>query len=187
MNMSGSIQDKDERGPFLRALAAFGRGGLVVCVLACFFMLNLVPFSLAQVAGLRPPFLLMAVFYLTIFRPGLLRVPVVFMMGVLMDSALGWPLGVSALLLVLVQWVTLSQRRFFMGQSFLTVWWGYVLVSALAAAAQWVLFSLFSLSMMPLAPVGGATALGALFFPFAVVPLYLMHRVLSRAPGLIDS
>lgn len=187
MNIPGGFQEKDERGPALRALATLGRGALIVLVLGGFFLLNLVPFSLAQVSGLRPPFLLMAVFYWTIIRPGLLHLPVVFMLGVLMDAALGWPLGVSALLLVMVQWVTLAQRRFFMGQSFLTVWWGYVLVSALAAAAQWGLFSLFTVTLMPVAPVAASTGLGALLFPLAVAPLYLVHRILSRAPGLIDS
>lgn len=187
MEFYGGFQERKEQGPAARAVAVFGRGVLVFSVLAVLFLLNLVPLNLGHFDSLRPPFLLMAVFYWTIFRPKLLATPVVFVLGLLMDIVSGWPPGVSALLLVGVQWVTLAQRRFFMGQSFLTVWWGYLLVSVIAACFQWAIFSLFALHFLAIMPVAAGVLLGLLLFPFVALPLYLVHRILSVRPGLIDS
>ena len=187
MAWQGGFQDSEDKGPFARTATAFGRGALVLVVLAGLFLLNLVPLNLGHFDSLRPPFLLMAVFYWTIFRPALLVTPIVFILGLLMDIVSGWPPGVSALLLVCVQWVTLAQRKFFMGQSFMTVWWGYFLISIIVGLLQWAVFSLFALDWLPVMPVVAGVVLGGLLFPFAALPLYLVHRILSLKPGLINS
>ncbi len=187
MAWQGGFQESNDKGTIGKTVSAIGRGAMVFLALSALFLLNLVPLNLGHFDSLRPPFLLMAVFYWTIFRPGLLATPVVFILGLLMDIVSGWPPGVSALLLVCVQWVTLAQRKFFMGQSFVTIWWGYLLISIIVGVFQWVVFSLFALDWLPVVPVLAGMLLGGLLFPFVAVPLYLVHRILSLKPGLINS
>ncbi len=182
--MTSGWQERDGQGKAARFLSAAGQGVLVLFVLLLFFLLNLLPLRLFGFDSVRPPFLLMVVFYWTIFRPGLLGIPAVFFLGVALDAVSGWPLGISALILMGTQWIAMAQRKFFSGQSFLTVWWGYLLISFFALFLQWGVFSLIQHSWLPIGPVAISGVLGAFVFPFAVLPLYLVHKILSAPQEL---
>jgi rod shape-determining protein MreD len=106
-------------------------------------ILSVMPWHLPGFGQVTPALSLMAVYYWAIFRPDLLPPPAVFAIGLLQDILAGVPLGVNAVTLLLVYAVVSSQRRFFLGKSFLVMWSGFVLVAAGVAAATWLLLAGF--------------------------------------------
>lgn len=109
-----------------------------------FLLLAMVPTRIPGFAGVAPVLTLMCVFYWAIYRPDLLPAAAAFGLGLLHDIASGTPLGVNALVLLLVQGLTSSQRKFFLGNTFLVAWWGFGLIAAGAMAVTWGLIALLS-------------------------------------------
>jgi rod shape-determining protein MreD len=117
-------------------------------------ILSAVPWHLPGFGQVAPALSLMAVYYWAIFRPDLLPPAAVFGIGLLQDILAGAPLGVNALTLLLVYAVVSSQRRFFLGKSFLVMWSGFMLVGAGVAAGTWILHAgVFGTFLNPLPAV----------------------------------
>lgn len=97
-----------------------------------FSVLSVVPVNLPGYAQIVPDFVLMGVFYWTVHRPDLMRTWTVFVVGLLCDVLSGTPLGVTALVLVLVHAIIIAQHKVFRGKSFVIVWWAFALVAPTA-------------------------------------------------------
>lgn len=102
-------------------------------------LLTAVPTRLPGFAGIAPMLPLMGVYYWAIYRPDLLPAWVAFLVGLLYDIIGGTPLGVNALVLLLVQGTAAAQRKFFLGKSFLVAWWAFGLLAAGAIGLSWLL------------------------------------------------
>jgi rod shape-determining protein MreD len=159
------------------ALKIVGRWGLALLVVVALLLLSTVPFRIAHLGEVRPAFMLMAVYYWSILR----TVPplAVFAAGLVLDLLSAYPLGLSALILVIVQTLTSSQRKFLSGQSFLVIWAAFALVALVAGFAQWGVFSLFETSWMTVKPMLISAFLSAVLFPLAVLPLAALHKALA--------
>lgn len=79
-----------------------------------------------------PMITLLCVYYWAVHRPDVMGYLAGFTLGLLEDILMNTPLGVSSLVLLLTQFVVLTQYRFFVGKPFLISWWALALV-ALAA------------------------------------------------------
>ncbi|MQX37159.1 rod shape-determining protein MreD [Roseospira navarrensis] len=104
---------------------------------------RLVPFVLSVVLVLvavapmtTPGFLragpmigLLCVYYWAVHRPDLMGYLGGFLLGILTDILMSTPLGVTSLVLMLTQYVVLTQYRFFVGKPFLITWWALALVA----------------------------------------------------------
>lgn len=112
-----------------------------VGVTLAMLMLTAVPTRLPGFAGIAPMLPLMGVYYWAIYRPDLLPAWAAFLVGLLYDVIAGTPLGVNALVLLLVQGTAASQRKFFLGKSFVVTWWAFGLLAAGAAGLTWMLVS----------------------------------------------
>ena len=134
--------------------------GLTVVLL----IFGIIPLHIPGLGIIVPWLPLMAVYHWAIYRPELLPAYAVFIIGVLEDILTGLPIGVNALIFLLVYGGVLSQRRFFVGKSFYILWIGFGLVAAAAASTNWLLVSLWNVTiLMP----------NALFFQFlTTVGLY---------------
>lgn len=154
---------------------------LVLAMVLAAFLLSVVPVRLGAFDDVRPPFLLMVVYYWAIYRPSLIPPVLAFALGLLADLIAVLPLGLSALLLVSAQWVVRGQRRFLLGQAFLVIWAVYALVAAAAGLAQWLLFCLFHVALVPIMPVVVGTTLSVLLFPLVVLPLSLINKALAES------
>lgn len=119
-----------------RALTPFGLAVFLV-------LIGGLPFHMEGFVFVAPMLPLMAIFHWTVYRPDLMPVYAVFVVGLLQDILGGMPLGVSALVYIAVFWGVLSQRRFLYGKSFFIVWLGFAIVALLAQAATWFLVSIF--------------------------------------------
>ena len=107
-------------------------------------VLTAVPTRLPAFASIAPMLPLMGVYYWAIYRPDLLPAWAAFLIGTLYDIVAGTPLGVNALVLLLVQGTAASQRRFFLAKSFLVSWWAFGLLAGGATGLGWVLVTVLS-------------------------------------------
>ena len=69
-----------------------------------------VPWQLPGLAPVTPAFTVMAVFYWSIYRPDRLPYAATFAIGIFQDLVTGAPLGMTALVLLLVHGVVAAQR-----------------------------------------------------------------------------
>ena len=120
---------------WVRHLVPFG-------VTMLLLLLTAIPTHVPGLAAVAPMLPLMGVYYWAIYRPDLLPAWLAFVIGLLYDIIAGTPLGVNALVLLSVQGVAASQRRFFLGKSFMVAWWAFGLLAAGASGASWLLVSI---------------------------------------------
>src|SRR3546814_20324436 len=85
-----------------------------------------------------------------VFRPDLLPPFSLFLIVNLHDILVATPLGMTALSLMIVHGLAVSQRRAFLGNPFVLAWLGFVVIYALAAFAVWLLASV--LALQPIGP-----------------------------------
>lgn len=116
-------------------------------------LLTAVPTYLPGFASVSPLLPLMGVYYWAIYRPDLLPAWAAFLVGGLYDIIAGTPLGVNALVLLLVQGVAASQRRFFLGKSFAVAWWAFGLLAAGSSGLTWILVVVLTGQVMDASPV----------------------------------
>lgn len=162
------------------AFDSLGRLGITVAVLFALVVLSAFPFPFLGLAEIRPAFVLVAVYYWAVFRPQMLPPAGAFLAGFVLDLVSFYPPGMSALTLVVVQWLVRTQRKILLGQNFMVIWAAFGLVSFLTALLQWGVFSLFSLHLMSIRPVLGSALLTVVVFPLIAKPLFLINRALER-------
>ena len=147
------------------------------------FLLFVIVFSIlalpfAYAGAVRPAFLLMVVYYWSIYRPTLMPPVLCFAAGLAVDMLSGAPPGLNAMELVAVQWLIAGQRRFLMGQNYLMLWAVFALVDGLAMAVQWGLYGLPHLHWAsPLLPAA-AVGVSLLCFPLMTMLLIGLHKLL---------
>jgi rod shape-determining protein MreD len=146
-------------------LGMLRRTALLALQVFFLILLSIFPFKMLHFAEVRPAFLLMAVYYWSVFRPQLMSPAGAFAAGMLLDLLCAGPLGLNALTLLGMQALTGRQRKFLSGQSFVVLWLCFFLMAALACFFQWTVFSLFDLRLSPLRPLLVSAALTGLFFP----------------------
>lgn len=154
------------------------RLGTVYALMGILFILNVTAISYPFAGVLQAPFLIMAIYYWSVFRPTLLPFWLVFAAGILVDLLTALPLGVSAFVFVLVRWLVADQRRFLMGQPFIMMWSGFVVVLLIVALIEWLLFGLIMQDIQPLKSAMVFIALGSVLFPAVSIVLYLSHKLL---------
>jgi rod shape-determining protein MreD len=117
---------------WVRHLVPFG-------VTVILLLLTAIPTRLPGSAGIAPMLPMMGVYYWAIYRPDLLPAWAVFLIGLLADILAGTPPGVNTLVLLLVQGVTASQRRFFLAKTFMVAWCAFGLLFGGAVGLCWLL------------------------------------------------
>ncbi len=125
-------------------LDTFARNLVPLGLTLALLLFSLVPLHIPGYATIVPMLVLISVYYWAIHRPRLVPPLAVFVIGLAQDALSGAPFGLHAVVLLLAYGAVVSQRRFFLGKSFLVVWWGFMLVAFGAALASWVLASAFN-------------------------------------------
>lgn len=139
-----------------------------------FVVISVVPLHIPGFAVVTPSFALMAVYHWSIFRPDLLPPIAVFVAGLLLDLLNGTPyVGTSALSLLIVRSMLVSQRRLFADCAFPVLWAGFLLVAAAVVAFEWVLVSLLHAAVLGPRPFIFEAVLTVASFP---VGSYLLGR-----------
>lgn len=159
------------------------RFSLVYLFILFFFIINVIGASASQTNALEIPFILMFLYYWSIYRPMLIPPILAFMLGLVFDLLSGLPVGLSSFLFVLVRQLTSEQRIFLSSQTFFVVWLGFMVVCAFGILIQWMLFGLVNLEWSPLEPPLRVIVIGIILFPLISVFLNLSHKVLPDTQG----
>jgi rod shape-determining protein MreD len=147
------------------------------------FLLNVVSLSYVFMGAVKAPFFLMAVYYWAIFRPAIMPAWFVFAAGILIDLLSGLPIGISAVVFLLVRWTIANQRKFLMAQPFMMMWSIFAAIAVMAGLLQWGLFGLVNLGWTPLTPVAVSIILGIVIFPPIGTVLHWTRKALPASGG----
>lgn len=168
---------------FWQRIDQAGRNVAPFAIAVLLMLVGMVPIRLPGWGPVAPQLVLMALFYWAIHRPDLLRPSLAFGLGVLQDLLSGMPVGLSALVYVLVYWVVLSQRRFFLAGSFAMLWLGFLLIAAGAALVYWLGVSALGLTLVSPAPAAAQAALTVALFPVFAWLFMRVHRAFLQEAG----
>lgn len=159
-----------------------GRWAMTAVFIVVLLVLSTFPFKIGHFGEIRPSFMLMAIYYWAIMRPSTLSPIATFIVGIAFDLMGGFPLGLNAMTLLIVQWATRRQRKFVLGQGFIVLWMGLALVSLGAGLFQWTVYSAFHQNFQPgsLKPVLTSVVMTTVIFPLIVLPLSAFNKSLAE-------
>jgi rod shape-determining protein MreD len=161
-----------------------GRSVLVIIPLFATLILVLlgaVPTQLPTFGSVTPVLSLAAIYFFAIYRPTILPAPAVFGIGLFQDALLGLPFGLSALALLGVYGVIVSQRNAFRGRPFLIAWAGFAVVVPVAMAVTWATVSLLAGTFVPPLAVVFQALITIAAYPLVNVLLAALARLLPGA------
>jgi rod shape-determining protein MreD len=166
----------------LQRLSLALRGTVPLLLALALVLLSVVSFGVPDLAVVTPSFGTMAVYYWAIYRPDLLPAPAALLIGLTQDVLGGGPTGLMALVLLLVHAVVVSQRRVFVGKSFLVGWWGFAIIASGAGLLTWLTAALWFGALPPPASSAYQTMLTIVLYPcvawlFSRVHLKLLREV----------
>jgi rod shape-determining protein MreD len=157
----------------LRALAP-----LAVALAAV--LLDVLPFLGLGPWGITPFSTLCVVYFWSLYRPDLFGAAAAFSTGIVYDALAGLPLGLTALILLLVRQLVVVQQRFFLARSFPVVWCCFLLLAPAVEIARWLLVSLWWGRLFALAPVLLSLLLTIALYPLASLLLTRIHNTIPR-------
>lgn len=134
------------------------------------------PWHLPNFAPVTPAFTTIAIYYWSIYRPDKLPYAATFILAMLLDLLTGTPLGLSALVYLLLQVILNTQRTFFHSKPFLVVWWGFSLVMPGVSLVSWIIASLYFNALVPPMPFIIQAGLTISLYPLFAVVLSALHR-----------
>jgi len=111
-------------------------------------VLSVLPTHIPGYMQIAPVLALISVYHWAIYRPNLLPIFAVFILGLLQDLLLGTPVGLYVLVFLTVYGIVLSQRRFFVGKSFTIYWFGFAAISMLASIESYFLGSIWNVILL---------------------------------------
>jgi rod shape-determining protein MreD len=137
------------------------------------------PFGIAEQAALLPAVTLACVYLWSLFRPGAMPPPLVFLIGLVFDLLGYLPLGVGPLTLLVVHGLVLRWRRSLTIQGFLAGWVTFAGFAAGAATLCWVLTALLTFQLLPLAPAVFEALLAVALYPALAILFIRAHRTVA--------
>ncbi len=150
-------------------------------VLVLGLLLVAVPLGLPGLAVLRTAYVMGSVFFWSLYRPVSVPAPFVALVGLLVDLLGLSPLGMWAVLLLILQASVLAARRRLITQSFLLTWAAYAGLVAVISGLAWVMQSVLELHALPLLPLLVQVVVAWLVYP-ALAGLFIgAHRGAAAA------
>jgi rod shape-determining protein MreD len=156
---------------------------LVLPFLAGFvcMLLSFVPFSRIFGVEIAPAFGLIAVYYWAVQRPDVFPPYGVFAIGLFYDLLSAGPLGLWALVYLIVYGLVISQRQLIIGRTFSLFWAGFLVSSTIAGFLGWALASLYFGQFLSPGPVLVQMAATVALFPlFAKLFEQLLQRLMVQ-------
>jgi rod shape-determining protein MreD len=169
---------------WLRQLDARLRLLLPFVLAICAVSIDVLPLLGLGPWGLTPFSTLCVVYFWSLYRPDLFGASAAFATGIVYDALSGLPLGLSALVLILMRQLVVVQRRFFVGQSFLVVLSCFLLLAPAVEIARWLVACAWWGRLFPIQPIALSLVLTTALYPLASL---LLTRVDSRIPRLIHA
>lgn len=116
-------------------------------LLPCFatlllILVSMVPLRMPHLAPVAPAVALISVYYWSLYRPDLMPLWAIFLVGLFHDLLMAGPMGVGILALMLVYALVESLRRAMGGAGILVLWGVFTVVAMVVFLVGWVLTSL---------------------------------------------
>lgn len=143
-------------------------------------IIGTVPLHIPGYARVAPMLPLMAIYHWTLFRPGTMPAALVFCIGLLQDALTGLPIGINAVVYLGAYGIILSQRKFFVGKSFVMEWLGFAMVSGGASFATWALISVYYGAIAEPSAVAFQAVVTIAVFPFVAWIFLRWQQVFLR-------
>lgn len=156
------------------------RFGLVYLVLLVLMFLSMINIPALQSGEIRQGFLLIGLYFWTLYRPQLLPYSLVFLIGLSMDLLTGGLLGLHAFCFMVLAMVVRSQRRFLLGQSWHMVWAGFFVAATMTQGFQALAYSLASSRVPDLWPLASNILLASMFYPLFHPAFMAYNRFLNE-------
>ena len=142
------------------------------------FSLEMINYPILYLIDIKPFFVLMSVYFWTIFRPKLFPIYIIFSIGIIIDLLMGYPLGISSILFIIINWSIIGQRRFLMGVPYYILWFLFSIICIIFGGIQWGILGLINFEWSSYFPVLISTITSILLFPPIAVILILVHKLL---------
>jgi rod shape-determining protein MreD len=150
----------------LQSIDMAARRALPAALTLLLMLFALTPTHVPGFASVMPMFALMAIYFWAIYRPENLGYGAAFGFGLLQDLLSGGPIGASALVFLLCQFVVLNQQKFFNAKPFVVIWFGFVFVAAGATLLRWLAVGLIAPSgFTPVGPMFASYLITVALFP----------------------
>lgn len=141
--------------------------------------LSTLPLPIPYWSTVPPQLAIICVFYWSLYRPDLMTMFIVFLLGLVQDSLFGTPLGLSSIIFLFVRHFVVSQRRFFVGKNFYLHWISFIMLSAAMTFVMWLLLSVFQSRAVVTMAILFQYVLTILIYPVVVWFFYRFHRALT--------
>ena len=161
---------RDLAGPFLP---------LATALLA--LIVDVLPVPAASPDTVMPALLVCVIFFWTIYRPDLLGIVSIFVLGFLLDAVAGLPLGLSAFVFLAVRNVLMPQERFLATTSFIVIWASFVIAASAVLGLRWLVASAWWGHLFELRPVVVELAFTVAIYPLVDYALRGLRRHLPKA------
>ncbi len=142
--------------------------------------LSVTPLPIPSYGAVAPALPMIAIYYWATHRPDLLPFTVVFVAGLLLDILAGGPLGLHSFVFLICHFLVVTQRRLLVGQPFLFLWCGFVVVQLLATFLEWMAFGIYSNDIQSIGPALISGMITMALFPMIAWLLLQMQRGLLR-------
>lgn len=143
-------------------------------------VLSVVTVGLPGYAAVVPGYTAMATFYWAIFRPDLQPPIALFLIGLLQDTLTGTPFGLTAVSLLVLHALALSQRKALVTKPFLLTWVGFIVIQFPVACFAWLMVSALEFQLVGPEPAVFQYLVTVLAFPLIAWVFVRVHRHVVR-------
>ena len=109
---------------------------------------SVIPTYIPDFNQVSPIVALIAIYHWAVYRPNLLSLIPVFVLGLIQDLLIGTPVGLYVLVFLSVYGIVFSQRRFFIARSFVFYWVGFAVIAAFGLLESYFLASAWHLTIL---------------------------------------
>ncbi|MGF1456804.1 MAG: rod shape-determining protein MreD [Alphaproteobacteria bacterium] len=145
-------------------------------------LIQVLPFGTFKDVPLAPVLALVALFYWAVYVPEVCPTWVAFLTGLFQDIVSGGPLGLWALVYVVVFRVVLQNRLLFVGRAAYSGWAGFAMAAILATALAWAAGSVYFGQPLSPTPILGQMMVTVLCYP----PLAWIMLKVGRFFGVVE-
>ncbi|MEM9469698.1 MAG: rod shape-determining protein MreD [Pseudomonadota bacterium] len=154
------------------------RTSIVHLVTILLLFLSFVSLSFPYTDFVRPVFILIPIYYWCLFRPSMMPILFVFLLGLIIDLINSYPVGLHAFLFITIHLVLSTQRLFLLGQPYLMQWLGFAITSISFFLSQWLFFAVIYTDFGSIADLIANIVITALFYPIIALLLANLRKLL---------
>jgi rod shape-determining protein MreD len=139
--------------------------------------LNISSLPLLDMGTLTPAFLLMGVFFWSLYWSQAIPLWSLFLIGFALDLLAGGLVGLNALCFCMVSLLILSQTRFLKAQNWLVIWVSFMVAVVLVLSIQFLLVYMFQGGSPPLYELALSALISTLAYPLMMWPMHWINRL----------